>query len=295
MATDRIKRVRHDFNHIHKDTRASMKARGLLSTIMSLPDNWKFTMRGLIAILPDGRDSVYSTVDELRELGYCVRKRRPRKQGQFAGFTYIFYESPDARDSSPHPEKPDTEKPTQYNTKNNNSSVTPQHPQSYVQVGDTYVGQSDDFFANLEEIGPNENPQPQFLIDISPEDEEKGPPIPDSVFHHMFRICYGASTVDEQKFLDSKMRGRVASVLGKLRDADADWNQMIIFENWWKNSWMSGQRNGSYTPPRPEQVMEYWLTATSGKKHVPTSPVPNGESPSLDEIKNVMQWRPPNE
>lgn len=288
MATDRIKRVRSDFNHIHKDKRASMKARGLLSTIMSLPDTWKFTMRGLIAILPDGRDSVYRTVDELRELGYCVRKRRPRKEGQFSGYTYVFHESPVG--SSPHPEKPDTVKPTEYNTKNNNHSVV---PQSYIQVGDTYVGQSDDFFANLEEVGPNDNPEPQFLLDVSPEEVEKGPPIPDSAFHHMYRICYNAGTVDEQKFLDSKMRGRVASTLGKLRDADADFNQLIIFENWWRNSWMSGQRNGSYTPPRPEQVLEFWLVATAGKKGPAPSPQPT--APTLDEMRTIMQWRPPND
>lgn len=278
-------------NTIARDKRVSLRARGMLLTIMSLPDDWKFTVNGLVSILKESRGIVYKVIDELIELGYCTRKKRAKVGGQFRGSVYTFYDNPSTASSIPNP----VERTVIKQTKENKAVSTPQHPQSYIQVGDTYVGQSDDFFANLEEIGPNENPQPQFLIDISPEDEEKGPPIPDSVFHHMFRICYGASTVDEQKFLDSKMRGRVASVLGKLRDADADWNQMIIFENWWKNSWMSGQRNGSYTPPRPEQVMEYWLTATSGKKHVPTTVSGTDPSPSLDEIKNVMQWRPPNE
>ena len=61
----------------------SLKARGLLSTMLSLPDNWHFTERGLSSILPkDGRDSVRSTIKELEEEGFLSRERICDEQGK---------------------------------------------------------------------------------------------------------------------------------------------------------------------------------------------------------------------
>ena len=60
-------------NYHLKDTSLSYKARGILSTILSLPDNWDYTLTGLAAISKDGVASVRAGINELEAAGYIVR------------------------------------------------------------------------------------------------------------------------------------------------------------------------------------------------------------------------------
>lgn len=117
-------------NHILRDVTLSLKARGLLCTIMTLPDDWDFTIAGMLKILPETKGSLYNTIDELIEKGYC-EKRNIRGGGKFAKLEYIFYEVSNKtiapQSDSPHTEKPDTVKPdtakqTQLNTNINQLS-----------------------------------------------------------------------------------------------------------------------------------------------------------------------------
>ena len=60
-------------NSILRDKELSMKDRGVLCTICSLPDGWEFSIAGLSAIVPDGTDSIRGSIIKLEKLGYLVR------------------------------------------------------------------------------------------------------------------------------------------------------------------------------------------------------------------------------
>lgn len=78
MAVFRIERTR-DYtvmsNHHLKDTALSLKAKGLLSMMLSLPDEWNYTTRGLAAICKEGVDAIGGALRELEKAGYIVRRQ----------------------------------------------------------------------------------------------------------------------------------------------------------------------------------------------------------------------------
>ena len=76
-------------NHHLKDKDLSLQAKGLLSVMLSLPDDWKYSIGGLAAISKEGEKAIKSTLDELKERGYLVVTKHPPKSG--AGyFTYQY-------------------------------------------------------------------------------------------------------------------------------------------------------------------------------------------------------------
>ena len=87
-----------------RDPNLSNKARGLLSTMLSLPDNWDYTTRGLAKICKDGVDGITAQLKELEQYGYLIRHRIRDKGGRIVDMEYIIYERP-------HTASPDTEKP----------------------------------------------------------------------------------------------------------------------------------------------------------------------------------------
>jgi predicted transcriptional regulator len=80
-------------NRIYKDKRLSLKAKGLLSMLLSFSDTWKLSINGLEVILKEGRTSIRSTIKELIEHGY-VEREQVRKEGMFVGVNYTVFESP---------------------------------------------------------------------------------------------------------------------------------------------------------------------------------------------------------
>lgn len=82
-------------NYHLKDRRLSYKAKGLLSVILSLPDEWDYSLKGLSYISNDGIDSVRSTVNELEKLGYISRGAQTRdERGRMSAGEYFVYENP---------------------------------------------------------------------------------------------------------------------------------------------------------------------------------------------------------
>ncbi len=75
------------------DKRLDAKTRGIYSTVMTLPDNWDFSINGLVSILPDGRSSIMTSIRKLKELGYCSVSRE-YINGKVSKFKYTFYEEP---------------------------------------------------------------------------------------------------------------------------------------------------------------------------------------------------------
>ncbi len=96
-----------------RDNRLSLKAKGMLSMLMSLDKDWDFTIKGFIQLTKEGESSVYNTIRELKELGYCVEKKKRGDNQCFMGSEYVFYESPFSQvtDNQPRRENPDVENP----------------------------------------------------------------------------------------------------------------------------------------------------------------------------------------
>ena len=79
-----------------KDKRLSLKAIGLLSIVLSLPDDWHYTVNGLVGIVKDGERAVNGALSELKENGYLrIEKLYPNKDGRSKiEYQYIFSETP---------------------------------------------------------------------------------------------------------------------------------------------------------------------------------------------------------
>ena len=112
MAVFRIDKTR-DYtvmsNHHLRNTELSLKAKGLLSLMLSLPENWDYTTKGLAAICKDGIDSISSCIRELEKHGYIIRERMRNEKGQLTTIEYTILEQP--KNTPPDREKPIRENP----------------------------------------------------------------------------------------------------------------------------------------------------------------------------------------
>ena len=85
-------------NYHLRDRTISLKAKGLLSQMLSLPEDWDYTMAGLAHINKDGLNSIKSAIDELVDAGYIIHSRVRNAKGQLKGTEYIIYEHPVGKD-----------------------------------------------------------------------------------------------------------------------------------------------------------------------------------------------------
>ena len=98
-------------NHHFRNTSLSLKAKGLLSLMLSLPENWDYTLKGLARICRDGVDSISAGVRELEQHRYLIRERVRNSNGQLGAIIYTILEQP--RDAVPDSAEPIQENPTQ--------------------------------------------------------------------------------------------------------------------------------------------------------------------------------------
>ena len=97
MAVFRIERTK-DYtvmsNHHLRNHELSLKAKGLLSMMLSLPDDWNYTTRGLAKICKEGTDSIGSALKELERAGYIVRNRLRDSKGKIVAIHEVGWDSP---------------------------------------------------------------------------------------------------------------------------------------------------------------------------------------------------------
>jgi hypothetical protein len=100
-----------------KDKELSLKAKGLLSFMLSLPESWDYSVRGLATILPESDGTIKSTLKELEVTGYLVRDQRVDPQtGKFGKAEYTLYEKPhNNKEVEPWDKNPPAVKPTAEN------------------------------------------------------------------------------------------------------------------------------------------------------------------------------------
>ena len=113
-------------NAILKDKMLSLKSKAMLITMLSLSDDWKFSVSGLSAITGEGKTAVRACLSELEKAGYLIRKKSTNKNGQF-DYEYDVYESPctglphtdEPHTDEPHTDEPHTENRDAYKITNN--------------------------------------------------------------------------------------------------------------------------------------------------------------------------------
>ena len=103
-------------NEILRRKDLSLKAKGLMSLILSLPDSWDLTVNGLVEIIKESKNTVYSILKELNGFGYVERNRITDSTGKVIKWELIVYEQPPTK--KPQLKKPDVEKCTQIITDN---------------------------------------------------------------------------------------------------------------------------------------------------------------------------------
>lgn len=161
MAVFRVERTR-DYtvmsNYHLKDTGLTLKAKGLLSMMLSLPDEWNYTTRGLASICKESVETIGKTLRELESAGYLTRRQLRGKNGRITDTEYTIFEKPVKPQPEPAPPDtaspgtenpdmvnpdmetpdmavPDTENPPQLNTKKSN-----------IQKSNTYGSNTHSFF-----------------------------------------------------------------------------------------------------------------------------------------------------
>ena len=148
MAVFRIERTKNYTvmsNYHLRDKALSLKSKGLLSMMLSLPEDWNYTTRGLAKICKEGVDAIGGALRELETAGYIVRHQLRDRQGRISDTEYVIYEQPQPKaPDMPHPDtagpdtaspdtenpyldKPDTEKPAELNIEKPNTQKQNTH------------------------------------------------------------------------------------------------------------------------------------------------------------------------
>lgn len=97
MAVFRVERTQNYTvmsNYHLRDKQLSLKAKGLLSLMLSLPEDWDYTLAGLARISLEGKDAIRAAVVELERAGYVQRRQTTDKAGKFSVNEYIIREYP---------------------------------------------------------------------------------------------------------------------------------------------------------------------------------------------------------
>ena len=125
-------------NYHLRDKSLSLKAKGLLSQMLSLPEDWDYTLSGLAVINRESKDAIRSAVKELEKSGYIKRRQTTDAGGKFSANEYVIYERPVTEEppaqpllekplsgfpttDNPSTGKPSTENPTQINIEKSNT------------------------------------------------------------------------------------------------------------------------------------------------------------------------------
>ena len=111
-------------NYHLRDKNLSLKAKGLLSQMLSIPEEWDYTLAGLSFINREKIDAVREAIKELESAGYIIRTRERDERDRLKGTEYVIYEQSQKRESeNPEPENPASENPMQLNTYRRNKEI----------------------------------------------------------------------------------------------------------------------------------------------------------------------------
>ena len=118
-------------NHHLRDQTLTLKAKGLLSMILSLPDTWNYSVRGLAAISREGVDGIISALKELEAHGYLSRRQLRQPNGKLGQTEYVVFEMPQA---TPCADTPCTENPDTVNPDTADPDTVPPYTETPAQI-----------------------------------------------------------------------------------------------------------------------------------------------------------------
>lgn len=130
MAVFRVERTKNYTvmsNHHLRNPELTLKAKGLLSMMLSLPEAWSYSIRGLAAICKEGVDAIGAALKELETQGYIVRHQLRDDKGRISDTEYVIYELPHTDcpyTENPYMDKPDTAQPDTENREETNIDIT---------------------------------------------------------------------------------------------------------------------------------------------------------------------------
>lgn len=151
-------------NYHLRDQGLSLKGKGLLSMLLSLPDTWNYSVRGLSSITPDGVDGVLTALKELERLGYLERNQQRESNGRMGRAEYVIYEMPRKKPCTekPYTVNPYTVNPVQLST--NRTSTETINKRERKEIQHRYgsyenVLLSDTEYSKLRQEFPSHNPE----------------------------------------------------------------------------------------------------------------------------------------
>ena len=144
-------------NHHFKNKELSLKAKGLLSLMLSLPEDWDYTLVGLSVINKEGVDAIREALKELEKFGYVERRRARNEGGQLKGTEYIIHEQPilgkpmleNPTLENPTLEKPMLGKPTQENPTQLNTYRSKTNPEKKKESNTDVINNSSNLISSL--------------------------------------------------------------------------------------------------------------------------------------------------
>lgn len=234
-------------NNILRDKELSLKNRGLLCTLCSLPDGWDFSIAGLSAIIPDGKDAIRNSLLDLEKLGYIKRTLTRSADGKFVSEIEVFSEraapknSPcgNSRDGKPDTDNPtrinrhgssDTEKPTEYKTDNIKRTINTDNNKSIIQSAeDPAIDRKKEISAYKELIA--ENIKLDWLLDVAGRQSEAETTMVNEIYDVICdMVCYPRESVViknttypwevvKSQFLKLRYE-HIADILNRLVDKD---------------------------------------------------------------------------
>jgi predicted transcriptional regulator len=122
-------------NAIFSNRELKLKDRGILTTLLSLPDNWDFSVQGLYKILPDGKSAIEASLKRIEKQGYLTRRVIRDENGRYSDYEWEIHETPQAKHLNvvPKPENQDTGYP-KMGYPNTENPDTDNKPQSITKV-----------------------------------------------------------------------------------------------------------------------------------------------------------------
>ena len=124
-------------NHHLRNQELSLTAKGLLSQMLSLPEDWDYTLAGLSHINREKIDAIREAVKELEKAGYIVRSRERDEKGRLRGADYVIYEQPQPKEPEAAPgdeQPPILDLPTLENPTLDNPTLEKPTPVSYTHL-----------------------------------------------------------------------------------------------------------------------------------------------------------------
>ena len=148
-------------NHHLKNRALALKAKGLLSTMLSLPDDWGYSLKGLSHISLESVDAIRTTVCELEKAGYIVRKQGRDAKGKMTAIEYTIYEEPQ-HCPGPVLDSPVLDNPTPENPISENlvsGEPTPENPTQLIDTKESNTNPTKTAAANPNQSNPYQSCQ----------------------------------------------------------------------------------------------------------------------------------------